>query len=293
MVIAAASKKLGKTGKERPLVGIIGYPIEHSLSPELHNAAFKALNLNWLYLAFAVKPKAVKAAVNGLKALNFAGFNVTLPHKQAVAKLVDELKPEAQLAQAVNTVKIKDEKLIGYNTDISGFLASLNEVQFNPKGKVALLIGAGGAAFSVAVALAQAKIAKIMVLNRTLKKAEKLKGRLKQNFSLNVTVVKEAEDVASFIDEVNLVVNATSVGMQNNPGLPLPQKFIKKGQVIYDLIYAPVETELIRLAKAKGCQSINGLSMLVHQGAKAFEIWTGQKAPLEIMKQAVSLNASN
>lgn len=270
------------------LTGIIGYPVAHSLSPKLHNAAFKALNLNWLYLPFAVKPKAVAKAVYGLKALNFVGFNITLPHKQAVVELMDELTPEAQLAQAVNTVKINSEKLIGYNTDISGFLASLAEINFSPTGKVALLIGAGGAAFSVAVALAKAKTAKIIVLNRTLKKAENLKERLQHNFALDVVIVREVEEVTSFRDEVQLVVNATSVGMQNNPGLPLPLKFIKKGQIVYDLIYAPAETELISLAKAKGCQSINGLSMLVHQGAKAFEIWTGQKAPLKIMKQAVS-----
>lgn len=278
---------------ETKLTGIIGCPVKHSLSPKLHNAAFKALNLNWLYLPFKVKPEEVKEAVLGLKALNFAGFNVTLPHKQKVAQLMDVLSPEAKLAMAVNTVKISGRKLVGYNTDITGFLASLKEINFNLAGKVVLLIGAGGAASSVAVGLAQAKTKKIVILNRTTLKAENIKQTLKKNFAVTVQVTNEIKEVASFIPEVQLVINATSLGMAENPGLPLPEKLINRLQVVYDLIYSPAETMLIQLAKSKGCQTVNGLSMLVHQGAEAFQIWTGQKAPLAVMKKAVGLNVHN
>lgn len=274
------------------LTGIIGYPIEHTLSPQLHNAAFQALNLNWLYLPFSVKPEAVKEAVFGFKALNFAGFNVTLPHKQAVAELVDALSPEAELAGAVNTVKINEGKLVGYNTDIGGFLASLKEIGLQPAGKTALLIGAGGAGLAVAVALAQAQIKKVVILNRTVKKAENLRRKL-SNLAIEALCLADFKEAVDLREEIELVVNATSVGMAANPGLPVPVELITEKQLVYDLIYTPVETELIKLAKSKGCRTLNGLSMLVHQGALAFQIWTEKPAPIETMKKAVGLNASN
>jgi shikimate dehydrogenase len=277
------------TGKTS-LVGLIGWPVEHSLSPAMHNTAFAHLGLDWAYVPLPVQPDDVQQALKGLAALNFVGVNVTVPHKQAVIRYVDELSDAARITGAVNTIHIKEGKFYGYNTDAHGFLNSLIEAGRHPKGLRVVVLGAGGAARAVVFALARAEAGPITVLNRTAARAAFLVEDLAEAFpgiQLNFAPLT-GENLAALKDNVDLVINTTSVGMhphiQNNPwpgDVPMP------GQVSYcDLVYNPLETLFLRTARLAGATTIDGLGMLVHQGAYAFEMWTGYAAPLAVMRRA-------
>jgi shikimate dehydrogenase len=263
--------------------GIIGYPIEHTLSPAFQNAAFKETGLNWVYLPLEIEPHRLAEALAGLAAAGCRGLNVTMPHKGRAFSLVDETDEFARMVQAVNTIEFRDGRLIGHNTDGPGFLRSLKEeAGFDPAGRRGLIIGAGGAAQSIALALAGAGISEIKILNRTVDKAEKIRGLVGEYFpacGVSIGAAGPAVDVADF----ELVVNATSLGMDSNPGQPLSPEFLRAGQVVYDIIYAPPETDFLRSAKKRGARTVNGASMLLYQGAAAFTVWTGLPAPLSVM----------
>ena len=267
--------------------GIIGYPVEHTLSPSFQNAAFEQAGLNCVYLPFNVEPDRLQICFAGLAAAGCRGLNVTMPHKQAVFTLVDEAVESAAVIKAVNTVEFKGGRSIGHNTDGLGFVRSLqNDAAFDPVGKKVLVIGAGGAAQSIALALARAGAGQIKILNRTRAKAETIVGLIKSYYAgciASIADINEPDDIRS----CDLVVNATSVGMAANPGLPLELDLIRSGQIVYDVIYWPAETEFLRLAKAGGARTLNGASMLLYQGAAAFTIWTGLPAPIEEMAQAL------
>lgn len=267
--------------------GIIGYPIEHTLSPSFQNAAFNAVGLDWVYLPFAVAPKDLESAVLGLAACGCRGLNVTMPHKQAVMLIVDDLDESARLARAVNTIQLKGGRLIGYNTDGLGFIRSLkDETGYIPEGKAVLIAGAGGAARSVAVALAGAGASEIKILNRTRQKAEEIVGMIKSDFPMCRAVVGEIDDPAEVTGH-DLIVNATSMGMEANPEGPLALDLLLPTQIVYDVVYWPSETRFLKAARRRGAKTVNGAKMLLYQGAEAFTIWTGLPAPLNRMAKAL------
>jgi shikimate dehydrogenase len=273
------------------LVGLIGYPIEHSLSPAMHNSAFAALSLNWRYVPLPVHPERLGEAVAGLRALGFMGANVTVPHKEAVISYLDDVAPEAQAIGAVNIIVVREGKSIGYNTDWLGFLTALSEGGFDPHGKRAVVLGAGGAARAVVYALSQAG-AQVTILNRTPARAQALVQDFSPLFpslsllSLPITPQTLEEQAA----EAHLLVNATPVGMWPEVDQsPWPEDLAFPSHLtVFDLVYNPRQTKLLRQAQAAGAKGIGGLGMLVHQGTAAFELWTGEKAPVETMYEAAS-----
>lgn len=272
------------------LVGLIGWPVEHSLSPAMHNAAFAELDCDFAYVPLPVRPELVEQALKGLMALNFVGTNVTVPHKQAVMRYLDDLSEAARLTGAVNTIHLQDGHLLGYNTDAIGFLNSLEEAGWGPQGMRVAVLGAGGAARAVVYALARSGVDSMVVLNRTAERAAFLVDDLNEAFPDSAMTFKPltSEALAAVADQVDLVVNTTSVGMYpDEESSPWPADVPMPAQVTFcDLVYNPLETVFLTHAKAAGAPTIDGLGMLVHQGAFAFEKWTGQAAPLEVMRQA-------
>lgn len=280
-----------KVSAKTKIIGVFGYPIEHSLSPPMHNAAFSYLGLDYCYLAFLVRPEDLKPAVESVRALNLVGVNVTIPHKERVLPYLDEVSREAGLIGAVNTIRNKGGKLIGYNTDLTGFLTSLKQAGFNPKGKKVVVIGAGGAARAVSFALSQEGIHSLFILNRTLEKAESLTKMVKKSIiNLNIRALPlRKKELIKAIERADLLVNATSLGMVPKTSQSPLAGFglLPKNLVVYDLVYNPVDTKLIRLARKSKGKTIGGLEMLIQQGAKSFEIFTGLRAPQEVMRKAV------
>jgi shikimate dehydrogenase len=278
------------------LVGLLGYPVEHSLSPAMHNSAFAALGLNWCYLPLPVLPERLREAMAGLRALSFVGANVTVPHKEAVMPLLDRVTPEAQAVGAVNAIAmssavVREGSSVGYNTDWQGFLTALSEGGFDPQGKRAVVLGAGGAARAVVYALAHGG-AQVTVLNRTPARAQVLVQDFSPLFSsLSFCFFSlTSQTLEKQTTEAHLLVNTTPVGMWPEVDQsPWPEDLAFPGHLtVFDLVYNPRQTKLLRQAQAVGAKAIAGLGMLVHQGAAAFELWTGEKAPVETMYEAAS-----
>ncbi|HHW92020.1 MAG TPA: shikimate dehydrogenase [Firmicutes bacterium] len=279
------------TGKTR-LTGIIGDPIEQTLSPAMHNAAFAHLGLDFVYIPFRVAREDIAAALAGIRALGFTGLNVTIPHKEAVLPLLDELAPEAEIIGAVNTIHHVGGRLYGYNTDGPGFISSLREEGgCEPAGKTVTIMGTGGAARAVALQLALDGAAHIIILGRRFEKAEALKASIKARVpGCRVTTGFIHEDrLAEMVKPSQVLVNATPVGMYPKAGeRPLVERHIlHRDLVVCDLVYNPVQTLFLQEARAAGCRTLPGLEMLVRQGALAFKIWTGREPPLEIMRKVV------
>lgn len=268
------------------LLGVMGHPIAHSKSPHMHNMALSSQQLPYTYMAFDVHPKQLQQAVEGMRALGARGWNVTIPHKVSIMPLLDEISEEAQVIGAVNTVVCENGVLIGSNTDGAGYLQSLQEeTGLDVREQRILLIGAGGAARGVAYALAKAGTEHIVIANRTREKAVQLQNSLS---SLTEVIAIQLAEVGHWIRDRTLIINTTSVGMAPEIDVsPLPQELLPEGVVVSDLIYNPAKTKLLREAEQRGCVIHNGLGMFVHQGALAYEKWTGTKAPLDVMRQAV------
>ena len=259
--------------------GIFGFPVKHTFSPAMHNAAFARLALNFVYVPFEVKPGDLKKAVGSLKALGIAGVNVTIPHKEKVIPLLDGLGPLVKQIGSVNTIVNSNGKLKGYNTDAPGFLADLRSKGFNPAGKTALLFGAGGAGKAVAAALSEAGAEKIFITDGAEQKALALSKRTKGSVFLQFKGWKRK------IEESDLLVNATPVGM--HPGIPpVKASDLYKSVFVYDLVYNR-RTELCKECGKAGAEYSNGLGMLLNQGVIAFELITGKKAPVEVMRKAL------
>lgn len=277
-------------GKTLPL-GLFGYPVKHTASPAMHNAGFQKLNLNYVYLPFSVTPLHLKLAIRSLIPLQFKGINVTIPHKQSVCPLLDELSCEAALIGAVNTLEIKAGKLIGHNTDALGFIESLKQdAKFSLKNKNLFLLGAGGAGHAVAFAAALQGAKKIFIKELNRKQAKLLKNKLTRNFlELEVEYVTENKTnrLKAALKEADILVNATPLGMGKKDLLIVNEDFLRPGLLVYDLVYNPLETRLLAAAKKKKCRVVSGIGMLLFQGIKAFEIWTGKKAPALVMKKAL------
>ena len=274
------------TGKTR-ICGIIGDPVEHSMSPVMHNAAFEALGLDYVYLPFHVQGEELKEAINGIRALNIVGLNVTIPHKMAVIPFLDKLDPLAERMGAVNTIANENGALAGYNTDASGFLQALRAQGIEPDGKSIVILGAGGAAKGISFILAGAG-ASLVILNRTLSRAEELASQIARYYHQKITAMTLNEaNLKRAFGRADVLVNTTSVGMVPDVDrTPVPGNLLNSRLAVSDIVYNPLETRLLREAKAAGARTIDGLDMLVWQGALAFEKWTGRKAPFEIMKQA-------
>ena len=266
------------------LCAVYGSPIAHSASPAMHNAAFAALGLNWRYLAFEVDPKNLRAAIAGAKAMNFAGLNLTVPHKLLAVALVDALDESAKKWGAVNTILFNEKGATGFNTDADAIVTSLREdLKVEVRGAKVLLLGAGGAGRTAALKLASDNVAELFLVNRTPSKAEEIAGEIKRQFCQ----VKVSTGYPN--GGVDLILNATSLGLKHDDVSPLDEKqfALTQSRAVYDMIYRPAETTLLRAAKAAGCQTANGLGMLLHQGAKAFELWTGRPAPRDVMRRAL------
>jgi shikimate dehydrogenase len=261
-------------------VALIGSPLGHTLSPAMHNAAFKSLGLDYEYVALEVAPDDLKDAVGGLRALHFAGFNVTIPHKEEIVQYLDEVTRFARSVGAVNCVQNQDGRLIGFNTDGPGFIESLEEdARFKAEGKKCLILGAGGAGRALAVSLLQNGAKTVSLYDPVAEKAEELAR------SLGARV---AGDLQTEIDSLDLLVNASPVGMHPKiDASPLPEgiRFPKK-LCVYDLVYNPEETKLLRAARTAGAKAVSDLGMLVKQGALAFTVFTGHSAPMEVMGEA-------
>jgi len=261
-------------------VGLIGWPVEHSLSPGIHNAAFAALGMDWVYVPMAVAPGGVREAIAGLRALGFAGANVTMPHKTECAELLADLSDDARRLRAVNTILVGAASTSGHNTDAPGFDRFLRQdAAFDAKGRSALLFGAGGAARACALALARAGLASLSVAVREPSRADPLLEAL-DGLATPVTVV--AFDEAEVV-EADLVVNATPLGVHDEP-LPLPR--LVPGSVAVDLLYRPGDTPMQRSARAAGAVAFGGLGLLLHQAALSFELWTGRVPPMPVMSAA-------
>jgi shikimate dehydrogenase len=268
------------------LYGIFGYPIGHSLSPLMHNTAFAHHRIEAVYLPFAVRPVHLRRAVKSIAALQIGGVNVTIPHKQAALAWMDELSPEARLIGAVNTIHLQDGRLHGYNTDGIGFLNALNEAGSAVAGQTAMLLGAGGAARAIAVQLCLSGIRRLLVANRTPTRAEDLAAFLKQHIPYtDISVITMGESsLAAMLPETDIVVNATSIGMHPQDPLLLPSTALSSRHLVCDIVYRPLPTPLLRAAQRQGARTVDGLGMLLHQGAKAFEIWTARVFPLAMIR---------
>ncbi len=273
------------------LFGVVGYPVGHSLSPAMHNKAFESLQLDCCYLPLPLRPQDLDKGVDGLRALGFAGFNVTIPHKEAILARLDEVDPEASGMGAVNTVINRGGCLIGYNTDGRGFLRSVSELwQFNPAGENVVLLGAGGAARAIAAALAGGGARSVTIANRHPERAEKLAQVLAERFLCQFHATDLAgRELDLALEQGSLVVQTTSAGMypdaESEPIINPLRLF--KHNFVYDIIFNPWETRFLKGARRQGCSSANGLGMLLYQGTLAFELWTGRPAPVEIMRGAL------
>ncbi|MCL2359489.1 shikimate dehydrogenase [Candidatus Bathycorpusculum sp.] len=273
------------SGKTR-VCGLIGDPVEHSLSPIMHNAAFEALRLDYVFLAFKVKPACVAAAVESMRALNIRGLNVTMPHKTTVMASLDRTDLSAQIISSVNTILNKENLLLGFNTDGVGAVKALKENGVELKGRKVLLLGAGGAARAIAYAVAK-EADELAVLNRTVKHAQAIAKLLEK--SINKKIASGAllpSDIEQNIQDSDILINATSIGMKPRPDIsPVPPKLLRSNLSVMDIVYNPLETRLIKDAKEAGAKIVNGVEMLIYQGVAAFEIWTGKSAPVDVMRK--------
>jgi shikimate dehydrogenase len=259
------------------VAGVIGAPVEHSLSPALHNAAFAATGLDWVYAAFPVAPGEAAAALAGMRALGIAGLSVTMPHKDDVARLVHEPSADVVALRAANCVVAgADGRLRGESTDGPGFVRSLGDAGVDPAGARCCVLGAGGAARAVVLALARAGAAEVVVVNRTRERAERAAALAGGTGGVAAAAPATTE----------ILVNATSVGMGGDPALPVDEAVLHPGLVVADLVYHPRRTPLLAAAEAAGATPVDGLGMLVHQAALAFELWTGVDAPVAAMRSA-------
>jgi len=269
------------------ICGLIGDPVEHSVSPVMHNAAFSSLGLDYVYLPFRVEKGQLAKAIDGVRALNIRGLNITIPHKVAVIPLLDGLETLAERIGAVNTIVNDNGHLKGYNTDAGGFVKALLERGIEPRGKKIVILGAGGASRAISFTLAE-RDADLVILNRQLEMdwAVELASSISRFLGKEVKALElNEQNLSAVLKDADILVNATSVGMSpNSDETPVPAKLLKAGLVVFDIVYNPIKTKLLTEAEEAGAETIDGLDMLVWQGALAFEMWTGVKAPVGIMK---------
>lgn len=274
------------------LTGLLGSPVSHSISPLMHNEAFRHLNLDYVYLAFDVDEKNMESAVNGLRTLNVRGFNVTMPGKNIMPSLCDKLTPAAKIIGAVNTVVNDNGILTGHTTDGMGYMRAVQDAGHNIIGKKMTILGAGGAATSIFVQAALDGVSEISIFNNRSKNFDRAQNIIKKlsNYTSCKVNLFDFEDESILRREIGdsyILINGTSVGMSpnTNQSIITDSTIFHKDLIVSDIIYNPRETMLMELAKSAGCQTFNGLYMLLYQGAEAFKIWTGHEMPVDIIKQ--------
>lgn len=279
------------TGHTR-LTGLLGSPVAHSKSPLMHNEAFRLLRLDYVYLCFDVKEDNLKTAFEGLKKLNVAGFNCTMPDKTAICELLDDLSPAAKMIGAVNTVVNENGRYIGHNTDGIGYMQSVKDAGFDIKGETITLLGAGGAASSIFVQAALDGVKKInlfSIKDRFWEKAEKMVDMVNSNTDCDAKLIELGNDdiLNEAISNSKILTNATSVGMAPNTDNCIVKDFsiFNENLIVSDVIYNPMETKLLKIAKEHGCPTFNGIYMLLYQGAEAFKLFTGKDMPVEEIKK--------
>ena len=267
---------------------VIGHPIEHSMSPIMHNAALKELSLDYVYIAFNIPPNDLKKAVLGFKMFNIKGINVTIPYKETIIPYLDEIDPLAEKIGAVNTIKNEGKYLIGKNTDASGAKRALLDAGCEITGKKALILGAGGAAKAVSFAISE-DLDAVYIANRTEKRAIKLAKDL-----TNKTTIKAVgknmsiNTLKNLVNDVDILINTTPLGMYPDiKESPISEEMLHNNLFVFDIVYNPLETRLLKEARKIGCKTLGGLDMFVNQGALAFEWWTGKKPNLNLMKEKV------
>ncbi len=268
------------------IVGVVGHPIKHSFSPLMHNLSFELRSLNYVYLPFDVPTQNLNDAVKGMLSLGVKGFNVTLPHKENMAHLLTDLSEEARITGSVNTVVNENGTLNGYNTDVNGIYRTLLPYKKELNGAEVSLFGAGGSARSaIYVLIRNFKVGKINLINRTLQKAERLKDYF--NAKMKFDAISEYElippDLVGILKDSKLIINSTSLGMFpqiDDTATSIEDSFCE-GQIVFDFVYNPLNTKFLEIAASKGAKILNGLNMFVEQGAKSFELWTGEKMPVK------------
>ncbi|MBU13426.1 MAG: shikimate dehydrogenase [Nitrosopumilales archaeon] len=263
---------------------VIGDPIDHSLSPNIHNAAFRHSKLDHTYIAYKIPAGELAAGIEALKAIKIAGFNVTIPHKIEMMKFLDEMDTTCKVIGAVNTVLNENGKLKGYNTDMIGFLDPIKKKNFTIKNSQVLLLGAGGAARAIITAMIKEKASKISIVNRTQENANKLADFAKK-IGGNVDTIS-IQEANKLITDYKFIINSTSIGMRNEPS-PISTENIGKNSIVYDIVYQPINTDLIKKSKENGATIIYGYEMLLSQAACSFEIWHKMEAPYDAMKNAL------
>lgn len=285
--------KLDKELKNTKLTGLIGYPVKHSKSPLMHNTAFEVLGLDWTYELFEVKEDEVEEAFSDLKALGVAGFNCTMPDKIKAFELADEVSRETKLIGAANTIVNVDGKFVAYNTDGIGFVNALKDKGFDVKGKTITILGSGGAASAIIVQCAIDSAEEINVLSIKDKfwdKAQELVDNIIEETQTNINLIEMTDEtIEECIMKSSLLCNATPVGMAPNEDACLIKDLglLRTDLVVVDIIYNPLETKLYKMAKVNGCKVLNGIEMLIHQGAASFRLWTGMDMPLEAVREKV------
>ena len=270
------------------IVGLFGYPVEHSMSPGMHNAGLVKLNLDYVYVAFNVLPDKLGEAVKSIRPLNIRGMNVTIPHKENVMRFLDRIDPVAEQIGAVNAIVNNNGVLTGYNTDGWGFIKSLQNKHINISGKQALLLGAGGAGKAISINLVKSGIRKLYIKDIDKSRVRKLVDGIKK-VNKKAGIVQYIDKIdGSIIQTTDLLINATPVGMKpgDNPVIPAALLGINKKLVVYDIVYNR-ETELAKESIKRGLVTLNGSEMLLYQGVAAFELWTGKKAPVSVMRKAL------
>lgn len=284
----------GRIDGRTQLIGLIATPIGHSLSPAMHNMSFRKLGLNNVYMAFEVGSQQLEDVLAGFRALNLRGFNVSMPNKMKILPYLDEVTPAARFVGAVNTVVNENGKLIGYNTDGIGYVRGLKENGVDIKGKKMTLMGAGGAASAVAIQCAIDGAAEIHIFNRedesyqrALKNADIINNEIDGNCRATVHHIEDQELLRSSIESSDILTNATGVGMKPLEGQSIitDPSWLRPELIVSDVVYNPRKTKLLEIAESAGCKAINGLGMMLWQGAKAFELWTGQEMPVKYVKE--------
>jgi shikimate dehydrogenase len=267
---------------------VIGDPIEHTLSPLIHNRAYQDLGLDFVYVAFRVKKEALEKAVDGMRAFDIHGMNVTIPHKIKVIEYLDAVDGIAQDIGAVNTIVNNNGRLTGYNTDADAAIRALSENKIALRDKTVVILGAGGVARAIAFAIAKEKPDHIAILNRTKEKARKLAGHIQGKTGISATADGlDQQSLTANLKNADLVVNCTPVGMA--PYIdqsPIPKKLLRRKMAVMDAVYNPLETRLLKDAKDASSTTVSGIDMFIHQAASAFEMWTGHRAPFNTMKEA-------
>ena len=272
------------------VVGVIGWPVAHSLSPPMQNAALEEMGLNWVYVPFAVRPEWVAEALAAVRALGLVGINVTVPHKETVAQLVDQLEGSARVLGSVNTVCNREGTLVGLSTDGEGFLRALQEAGGSVSGKRVVLYGAGGAGRAVAYAVANHGAAQLWIVNRTLQRAESLAALVREQCGIRVSALQLGTEEAQRVTrQAEVVINSTSQGMHPHEDEPpiVAEEWLSEEQWVCDLVYNPRETALLQAARRRNARTLDGTGMLVHQGALALESWTGREVPIATMRKAL------